>query len=98
MLKATWLGHACVLLADGRQTIVIDPFLTGNPAAPVSADQLSVDAVLVTHGHSDHLGDAVPLAIRCNAPIIAPFELAKFCERQGAPVHPMHIGAALTLD
>jgi L-ascorbate metabolism protein UlaG (beta-lactamase superfamily) len=98
MLKVTWLGHACFLLADGRQTIVIDPFLTGNPAAPVSVGQLSVDAILVTHGHSDHLGDAVPLAIRCNAPIIAPFELAKFCERQGAPVHPMHIGAALTLD
>jgi len=92
MLKITWLGHACFTLDDGNQKIVIDPFLTGNPVAAVPIETLNVDAILVTHGHGDHLGDAIPLSRRCRAPIIAPFELAKFCERQGATTHPMHIG------
>lgn len=98
MLKITWLGHACFLFEDDRHRIVIDPFLTGNPAAATSADSIEVDAVLVTHGHGDHLGDAVPIAKRCQAPIIAPFELAKFCERQGAQIHPMHIGGSHQFD
>jgi len=94
MLKITWLGHACFILDDGEHRVVVDPFLSGNPVAAVPAETLTVDAILVTHGHGDHLGDAVPLSQRCRAPIIAPFELAKFCERQGAIVHPMHIGGS----
>jgi L-ascorbate metabolism protein UlaG (beta-lactamase superfamily) len=47
-----------------------------------------------THGHGDHLGDAVDISRRAGAPLIAPFELAKFCERQGATIHPMHIGGS----
>jgi len=98
MLKITWLGHACFLLEDGRYRIVIDPFLSGNPAAKTTAGELNVDAILVTHGHSDHLGDAVALAQRCHSPIIAPFELARFCERQGAGIHPMHIGGSHSFE
>ncbi|MEJ2699703.1 MAG: metal-dependent hydrolase [Desulfuromonadales bacterium] len=94
MLKVTWLGHACFTLDDGNSRIVIDPFLTGNPVATVAPGDLEVDAVLVTHGHGDHLGDAVDISRRNGAPLIAPFELAKFCERQGATVHPMHIGGS----
>jgi L-ascorbate metabolism protein UlaG (beta-lactamase superfamily) len=94
MLTITWLGHACFTLDDGTHRVVIDPFLTGNPVATTTAEELEVEAILVTHGHSDHLGDAVALSERCRAPIIAPFELAKFCERQGALVHPMHIGGS----
>jgi len=94
MLKITWLGHACFTLDDGENTIVIDPFLSGNPVAVLPVDALAVDAILVTHGHADHLGDAIPLSQRCRAPIIAPFELAKFCERRGGTIHPMHIGGS----
>ena len=95
MLKLTFHGHACFSLeADGRH-LVIDPFLTGNPAADVQVARLSkVDAVLLSHGHGDHLGDAIPIAKRDGATIVATAELARFCGQRGATVHAMHIGGA----
>ncbi|WP_456328468.1 MBL fold metallo-hydrolase, partial [Archaeoglobus sp.] len=56
-MKITWFGHACFLL-EGTKKIIIDPFLTGNPTAPVKPEDIDVDLILVTHGHGDHLGDA----------------------------------------
>jgi len=94
MLNITWMGHACFLLDDGQHRIIIDPFLRGNPSAVRSPEEVDVEAILVTHGHADHLGDAIEISRRCNAPVIAPFELAKYCERLGASVHPMHIGGS----
>lgn len=94
MLKATFLGHSCVMATDGNHHIIIDPFLTNNPQATVKAEDVRVDHVLVTHGHSDHLGDAVPIAISNDALIIAPNELAAYVARQGARAHNMHIGGA----
>ena len=95
MLKLTFHGHACFSLeADGRH-LVIDPFLTGNPAADVQVARLpKVDAVLLSHGHGDHLGDAIPIAKRDGATIVATAELARFCGQRGATVHAMHIGGA----
>ena len=61
-MKATFHGHACFLLeggGDGKR-VVIDPFLTGNPAAVIGPDKLPhLDAILLSHGHGDHLGDAI---------------------------------------
>jgi L-ascorbate metabolism protein UlaG (beta-lactamase superfamily) len=95
MLKVTFHGHACFSLeADGRR-VVVDPFLTGNPAADIPVDRLpKVDAVLLSHGHGDHLGDAIPIARRDGATIVATAELARFCGQRGATVHAMHIGGA----
>jgi len=95
MLTITFHGHACfVLEADGRR-VILDPFLMGNPAADIALDGLpKIDAVLLSHGHSDHLGDAIPIARRDGATVVAAFELAKFCEDRGARAHALHIGGA----
>lgn len=94
MTAITWHGHSCFLLEHAGKRVVIDPFLTGNPKAVIDAADLpALDAILVSHGHGDHVGDAVPLAKRDNAVLIAPYELASFLAEEGAPnVHAMHIG------
>jgi len=96
MPTLTFHGHACFVLEHAGKRIVFDPFLTGNPKADIEAAALpKPDAILLTHGHGDHLGDAIPLAKLHQSTVVAPYELAMFCAEQGAPnVHPMHIGGA----
>lgn len=94
MPTLTFLGHAAFKLDLSEAGLVIDPFLTGNPLAGTKAEEVKVDYVLLTHGHPDHLGDGIEIAKRNGATIIAPFELATYCEQQGAKAHPMHIGGA----
>ncbi len=98
MPQAQFLGHACVLLSAGPHRLIIDPFLTGNPLAPLAADAIDVQYVLVSHGHADHLGDAIDIARRTGATIIACHELATLCATHGAAVHGMHIGGAHEFD
>ena len=61
MAELTWLGHSAFQLV-GNDNVLIDPFLTGNPVAKTKATELKPNVVLVTHGHSDHVGDAVDIA------------------------------------
>jgi L-ascorbate metabolism protein UlaG (beta-lactamase superfamily) len=98
MPKATFLGHSCVTLTEGPHRLIIDPFLTGNPQAAAKADEIDVNYILLTHGHGDHVGDAFELAKRTNATVVANFELANLCAKNGANVHPMHIGGAHDFD
>jgi L-ascorbate metabolism protein UlaG (beta-lactamase superfamily) len=95
MLTLTFHGHACFTLEANSHRLIIDPFLTGNPAADIPLARLpKVDAILLSHGHGDHLGDAIPIAQRDSATIVATAELAKFCGQRGAIVHAMHIGGS----
>jgi L-ascorbate metabolism protein UlaG (beta-lactamase superfamily) len=94
MPKATFLGHACFQLEADGTSLIVDPFLTGNPKAARKADDVSCNYVLITHGHGDHLGDAISIAKRNNATIISNYEVATYCGTQGATSHPMHIGGS----
>ncbi len=94
MPTLTYLGHSAFLLEGGGTKMAIDPFLTGNPLAAKQADEIEVEWIYLTHGHNDHFGDVLSIAKANNATIIAPYELASYCESKGAKVHPMHIGGA----
>ncbi|MFQ5901419.1 MAG: metal-dependent hydrolase [Thermodesulfobacteriota bacterium] len=94
MATLTYLGHSCFHIQGDTLSLVIDPFLKGNPLAKTTPEEIEVDYVLLTHGHADHLGDAVEISKRCNAPIIAPFELVGYCQEKGTEGHPMHIGGS----
>jgi L-ascorbate metabolism protein UlaG (beta-lactamase superfamily) len=93
-MKLTWWGHACFLLETAKHRVVIDPFLSGNPKAPVKAEDVRCDFILISHGHSDHVGDAVDIAKQNGATIIATYEIATFCGDRGAKSHAMNIGGA----
>ncbi len=81
----TWLGHATFLFEspNGRR-IVLDPWIADNPATPEAASKLgALDLILITHGHSDHAGDAVALARSSGAHTVAPYELSVWLEGKG---------------
>jgi L-ascorbate metabolism protein UlaG (beta-lactamase superfamily) len=91
----TWYGQACFLIDANGTKILVDPFLTGNPLTPVKAKDVSADFILVSHGHGDHLGDAVPIAKRTGATVISNFEIFNYVQNQGVEnAHPMHIGGS----
>ena len=75
-MNIRWLGHAAFELEADGTTVQIDPFLTGNPKAAASADEVNADAILLTHGHQDHYGDVVDIAKRTGATVVAITELA----------------------
>ncbi len=87
-----FLGHACFYLESGRTALIIDPYLNENPQAVVKAGEIKVRWVLVTHGHSDHLGDAVQIAGQNQATIITISEVARYCSARGAQTHAMYTG------
>ena len=98
MPQIRFLGHSCVTITEGEHKLIIDPFLSGNPQAPVKPEEIDVNYVLVTHGHGDHIGDTVSIAKRTGATVIASFELANLCAKEGVNIHPMHIGGAHDFD
>jgi len=92
MLELTYLSHSSFLLSDGTYTVIIDPFLTGNPNAERKASEIKADFIVLTHAHGDHLGDGLEIAAANDATIIAVNELANYVAEKGAKAHNMHIG------
>jgi len=88
----TWYGHAALGLETSGYKILVDPFFSGNPAASISADKVPADFILITHGHGDHVGDAVSIAKRTGALVISNFEIANWFEKQGTKSHGQHLG------
>ncbi len=93
MLTLRYHGHSCWELDDGIHRVLIDPFLSGNPQADVAADAFTnLDAIIVTHGHGDHLGDAAAIAKRSGAMIVSNYEIVNYLSNKGCSGHPLHIG------
>ena len=93
--KVTFIGHGTFQIETGGKVILIDPFLTDNPATSMTTDDVSADFIIVTHGHGDHIGDTVAIAKRTNATVISNFEISQWLEGQGVSnAHPMHIGGS----
>jgi L-ascorbate metabolism protein UlaG (beta-lactamase superfamily) len=97
-MDVRFLGHACFTLSDGDTTVLIDPFLTGNPMAAVSAEEVEATTLLLTHGHADHLGDTVAIAKRTGAPVVAITELAGELGEEGLEVIDCNLGGTASFD
>ncbi|HUA06337.1 MAG TPA: metal-dependent hydrolase [Solirubrobacteraceae bacterium] len=97
-MEVRFLGHACFELAGGDETVLIDPFLTGNPKAAISADDAAATTILLTHGHGDHYGDAVPIAKRTGATVVAITELAGEIGEEGVDVRDPNMGGTVKFD
>ncbi len=93
-MKITYLAHSCFLVETSQARLIIDPHLTGNDLAPVKAADVTVDYVLCSHGHEDHTGDALAIAKRCGAMIIANYEIAEYFAAKGAETHGLDPGGA----
>jgi L-ascorbate metabolism protein UlaG (beta-lactamase superfamily) len=78
-----FLGHAAFAIEHDGKTLLIDPFLSGNPKAAVTAEEVAADAILLTHGHGDHIGDTVAIAKRTGATVVAIVELAAELKESG---------------
>ena len=98
-MEIRFLGHSAFELTDGATTVLIDPFLTGNPKAAATADEVSADAILLTHGHADHIGDTVAIAKRTGAEVLAIVEIANELSAEGLEkVHDPNLGGTVKFD
>jgi L-ascorbate metabolism protein UlaG (beta-lactamase superfamily) len=98
-MEIRFLGHSAFELTDGATTVLIDPFLTGNPKAAATADEVSADAILLTHGHADHIGDTVAIAKRTGAEVVAIVEIANELSEEGLEkVHDPNLGGTVEFD
>jgi L-ascorbate metabolism protein UlaG (beta-lactamase superfamily) len=93
-----FLGHAAFALEHDGKTVLVDPFLTGNPKAAAAADEIAADAILLTHGHGDHYGDTVAIAKRTGAPVVAITEIAGEIGEEGIEVVDCNLGGTAELD
>jgi len=96
MAKVTFHGHAtCSLECDDGTHLVIDPFFGDNPVCQVSVDEVEADWILVSHGHYDHIADAVALGTRTGATVIATHEVSKYLESRGLKASHQHVGGGV---
>lgn len=93
--RVRWLGHAALLVEADGKNILIDPFLTGNPAAAATAGEVPADFIVISHGHGDHIGDAIDIARRTGATVIANYEISEWLKTKGVDkVHGMQHGGS----
>jgi len=98
-MKITYLGHAAVMIEEGKFKGIIDPFISGNPFVKVNMnDLLDITHIFVTHGHGDHIGDTVDIAKQSGALVIANAEISAYLSKFNIKTHAMHIGGRTRFD
>lgn len=96
-MKFIWHGHSCFeIICSENKRLIIDPFITENSLSSTEISKISVDAILITHAHEDHVGDAALIAKQNNAPIICIVELANYLEKEGLSTIGMNLGGTTT--
>jgi L-ascorbate metabolism protein UlaG (beta-lactamase superfamily) len=98
MVSVRYIGHSAYAVEDGERQILIDPFISGNPAANCSPDDFNPVAILLTHAHGDHVGDSVEISKRTGATVIATNELGIYLGRQGAKTISANHGGTVKFD
>ena len=93
-----FLGHAAFALEHDGKIVLVDPFLTGNPKAAATADEVAADAILLTHGPGDHYGDTVAIAKRTGAPVVAITEIAGEIAEEGIETVDVNLGGTAEFD
>lgn len=97
-ITLTYLGHAGFLLEAGQAAVAIDPFLTDNPVATRKPNDIRCQAIVVTHGHSDHIGDTITIARANQATVYAPFEVTVYLEEHGVKTEAGNPGGRIVTD
>jgi L-ascorbate metabolism protein UlaG (beta-lactamase superfamily) len=97
-MEIVYHGHSTIQVTDNGKSFIIDPFLSDNPVAKVKAQDIHVQHILLTHGHSDHVADAAEIAKNNDATIVGTYELATFYSWQGLKAHPMNLGGTWNFD
>ena len=98
-MKFTYYGHSCFSLLVGGKTLLFDPFISGNELAKeINISEIKADYVFLSHGHSDHIGDAISIAIASDATVVACYEIAVWAGNQGTKYHPMNTGGTWKFD
>ncbi|KAA0015222.1 MAG: metal-dependent hydrolase [Thermoplasmata archaeon] len=95
-MKLKWLGHSCFII-EGNNRIIVDPFITGNPMCNLKPEEIIVDIVAITHGHSDHLGDGIEIAKRNDATVVAIHEIAQYAISKGAKAEGINMGGGVKI-
>lgn len=98
-MKITNLGHSTFIVEDVNFKAIIDPFISGNPLSNVKVGDIrGLTHIFITHGHGDHIGDAMELAKENNALVITNAEIAGYLSSKGIKTHAMHIGGRFKFD
>lgn len=99
-MKFTFYGHSCFLIEEDGVKLLFDPFISGNPkASKINIDQIKCDYILITHGHGDHIADAVPIARNNDATCISSYEIVNWLGNKGIDKgHPMNLGGKWKFD
>jgi len=91
-MKLTFLGHSAIQLVTEDAEILIDPFLTGNPMAPIGPEDVDPTHIILTHAHGDHVGDTESIAKRSGATVISSFEIVTYLSAKGLDGFAMNPG------